>query len=98
MGKRYSSSLLEVEVYHLRAPLGRIATSSVEEFFRLASCEIRRARTDLPRHYCGPHGAGAHERQAPAGSQRPELAGSDSGSEPGRLMDWQRFHEFVETM
>ena len=43
--------------------------TSVEEFFRLASRQIRRQLLDLVRHYYGPEGPGAKEVPAAADPQ-----------------------------
>ncbi len=103
--RRYEESgdVVSQAALRLRRALERIPPASVPEFFRLAACEVRRTLIDLVRHYFGPQGAGANEvHVAPADSSqdaRPlEVPPSWMSDDPAGLMDWQRFHEFVETM
>jgi RNA polymerase sigma-70 factor (ECF subfamily) len=65
--------------------LEQVTPTSVRDFVRLASLNIRRELLDLVRHYYGPRGLGAHHAATP----RPggDTLAVDSSSSPERRQD-----------
>jgi RNA polymerase sigma-70 factor (ECF subfamily) len=76
----------------LRRTLGQVTPSSVRDFLRLASLNIRRELLDLVKHYYGPRGLGTHHASdhAEVPQQPPDIR-----DEPDRLAQWSEFHEKV---
>jgi RNA polymerase sigma-70 factor (ECF subfamily) len=80
-----------------------ITPSSLRDFYRLATLQIRRELIDLVRHYYGPEGRGvkhATNRMEDGSRNSAPLLyeRADQADEPSRLAVWAEFHEQVEQL
>jgi RNA polymerase sigma-70 factor (ECF subfamily) len=85
----------------LHRALREVKPSTLRDFYRLATTQIRRELIDLARHYFGPAGHGrnldsADFAQGPDGDPIPSPEVCDVSLDPGRLAAWTDFHEQVQ--
>jgi RNA polymerase sigma factor (sigma-70 family) len=96
-----TDDVLQNVTLRLRRTLADVAPSSVRDFLRLASLNIRRELLDLVKHYYGPRGLGTHylSDHATEGAHDTTPAHgvpADLANEPSRLAQWTEFHDQVE--
>jgi RNA polymerase sigma factor (sigma-70 family) len=95
-----TDDVLQNSLVRLDRALKSVAPTTTQDFFRLATTQIRRELIDLARRYSGPEGLGAHrqsqaDKHAGGGTSRPAAELSDLTHEPSRLAVWTEFHQQV---
>jgi RNA polymerase sigma-70 factor (ECF subfamily) len=95
-----TDDVLQNALVRLDRALRSVSPASAQDFFRLATTEIRRELIDLARRYSGPERLGANRQPWPdagVGSGRKDPADeiSDLTHEPSRLAVWTEFHSQV---
>ncbi len=96
-----TDDVLQNSLVRLDRALRSVTPSSAQDFFKLATTQIRRELIDLARRYSGPGAIEAHHQSRPecgaAGDTGREPAGElpDWTHEPSRLAAWTEFHRNV---
>jgi RNA polymerase sigma-70 factor (ECF subfamily) len=90
-----TADVMQNALIRLHRALETVRPTTVRDFYRLATLEIRRELLDLVRHHFGPQGDGARHESGVSVSEGE--AGSVS-LEPGRLAVWSEFHRQVEAL
>jgi RNA polymerase sigma-70 factor (ECF subfamily) len=89
-------------ILRLRNAVAASPPATVQEFYRLASTQIRRTLIDLTRHFFGPHGDGANQIVMPSsGSGSTSNQNDQQGNStfaPDKLAIWREFHEAVNQL
>jgi RNA polymerase sigma-70 factor (ECF subfamily) len=98
-----TDDVLQNALMRLYRALQTVTPESLRDYFRLATCQIRRELLDLVRHYYGPEGSGGKHVSAagPAGSEdgrSPLNEPADQSLDPGRLAVWSEFHQQVQSL
>jgi RNA polymerase sigma factor (sigma-70 family) len=98
-----TDDVLQNVLIRLDRMLQDIPVSSVKDYLRLASTQIRRELIDLARHYQGPAGIGAnYATPAPQGAgepeRRPPEGEADSSGNPEKLARWSELHRQVAAL
>jgi RNA polymerase sigma factor (sigma-70 family) len=94
-----TDDVLQGSVMRLRRALAAVPINTVEEYFRLAACQIRRELIDLARHYSRPVARPLEECRTKGSDQiAQEPEESDSTYDPSKLARWTEFHEQVERL
>jgi RNA polymerase sigma-70 factor (ECF subfamily) len=98
-----TEDVLQNALVRLYRALQEVTPSSLRDFYRLATLQIRRELIDLSRRYYGPQGRGRlHasnvEPENPLESQPPAYEQADSADGPARLAVWSEFHRQVEAL
>jgi RNA polymerase sigma factor (sigma-70 family) len=101
-----TDDVLQNALIRLLRTFETITPSSLRDFYRLATLQIRRELIDLIRHYYGPEGRGA--KHATNNTNKMEQSSrksapllyerADPGDEPSRLLAWTNFHEQIERL
>jgi RNA polymerase sigma-70 factor (ECF subfamily) len=103
--KRWADTddVLQNSMFRLLRALEAVRLDSAAEFYRLATCQIRRELLDMARHYFGPEGLGANHASV-AGNARqgmqagPAIDPANSTLDPGALSQWTEIHALVERL
>ena len=96
-----TEDVLQNALIRLLRALQTVTPSTLRDFYRLATLQIRRELIDLVRHHYGPEGRGAKHATNEAGSRDSTpmpYECADSGDHPARLASWVEFHEQVERL
>jgi RNA polymerase sigma-70 factor (ECF subfamily) len=93
-----TGDVLQSALLRLVGALRSVQPQTSQEFFALASLQIRRELIDLARHFYGPQGIGAHHDSRPAAgaasAARPDPP--DMRQEPASLAEWTELHQLVD--
>lgn len=87
----YQSAMLRL-VNALRA----VKPKSGQDFFALATLQIRRELLDLARHYYGAEGIGANHASQAKDAEPPDQA--DLSHEPHALAQWTELHRHIDAL
>jgi RNA polymerase sigma factor (sigma-70 family) len=95
-----TDDVLQNSLVRLDRALRSVALTTAQEFFRLATTQIRRELIDLARRYSGPEGMGANQeswaQMADGDKSEDQVAdAADVTHEPSRLAIWTEFHRQV---
>src|SRR5262249_5040559 len=98
-----TDDVLQSALVRLHHALHAVTPSSLRDFYRLATLQIRRELIDLSRHYYGPRGPGRLHASnvaadGPSQSQPPPYEQADSSDGPAQLAVWNEFHQQVEKL
>jgi RNA polymerase sigma-70 factor (ECF subfamily) len=98
-----TDDVLQNALVRLYRALQEVTPSSLGDFYRLATLQIRRELIDLSRHYYGPQGRGRLHASNVAEedlleSHPPAYEQADSSDGPARLAVWSEFHRQVEAL
>ena len=98
-----TEDVLQNALIRLLRAFETITPTSLRDFYRLATLQIRRELIDLVRHYYGPEGRGGKHATNKMDDSSPNSAPllyerADSGDEPSRLIAWANFHDQVERL
>jgi RNA polymerase sigma factor (sigma-70 family) len=86
-------------VIRLHRSLSEVKPETVQQFFGLATTQIRRTLIDLARHHFGPEGVGAKHQSDAGGSTALHVQQAmDRSERPGSLEEWSSFHESIEKL
>jgi len=103
--KRWADTedVLQNALVRLYGALQDVTPSSLRDFYRLATLQIRRELIDLSRHYYGPQGHGRmhatnDENENDLDSKQPAYEQADSSDGPARLAVWSEFHRQVDAL
>lgn len=95
--------VFQQSVVRLYRCLTKITPSSLDEFFRLATLQLRRELNALAAHYYGPMGLGANlasqsSNQLTAAIPIEGVASSNSSLQPERMLQWTEFHDAADRL
>jgi RNA polymerase sigma factor (sigma-70 family) len=95
-----TDDVVQSALLRLYRSLGAVAPNDPRHFVRLAALQVRRELIDLTRRFRNPESFAAnHDTNAiEGGGQRTDAAAADEAEEPGRLLEWTRFHETVDAL
>jgi RNA polymerase sigma-70 factor (ECF subfamily) len=97
-----TDDVLQNVTLRLRRTLADVTPTTVRDFLRLASLNIRRELLDLVKHYYGPRGLGFNHASDPGNraGDTPNGWAQPGGlaDEPSRLAQWGDFHTAVEKL
>lgn len=99
-----TDDVLQNALVRLHRALKAVRPASARDFIGLAATQIRRELIDLARHHYGPEGDAAHHASDPKGADlegevRPLAeAQADAGSGPLTQLQWQDFHDQVQSL
>lgn len=93
-----TDDVLQNAMLRLYRSLAEVRPESVQQFFSLASTQVRRSLIDLARHHFGPEGEAAHHDTDDAGEHGIVAQAVDGAVEPRTLDQWTAFHEQVERL
>jgi RNA polymerase sigma-70 factor (ECF subfamily) len=97
--KRWAETddVLQSALMRLLRSLQEVRPGTPQQFFALATLQIRRELLDLARHYFGPQGAFAkHASNAHNDGASPDP--SDTGQEPSKLAEWCELHRHIDEL
>lgn len=95
-----TDDVVQSALLRLYRALGAVTPNDPKHFVRLAALQVRRELIDLSRRFANPESFAAnHDTNSCDGDrQRVDHAATDNSGEPGRLAEWTRFHETVESL
>ena len=88
-------------VTKLHRSLEAVQPETTQDFYRLATTQIRRVLIDMARRYYGPEGLGAKHETTAGGSESRgahRWEATDQADEPSNLAEWADFHRHVEAL
>jgi RNA polymerase sigma factor (sigma-70 family) len=93
-----TDDVMQNALVRLLRALKEVHPDSLQQFYGLASLQIRRELIDLARHYYGPMGQGAnHASHAQIGSSFGQrLDPADQKFEPAQLAEWCELHGHID--
>ncbi len=85
--------VLQNALVRLLGALRAVKPATGQDFFALATLQIRRELIDLARHFAGPRGIGANHDSGPQGVDK-----SDDTHEPSSIAQWTEMHERIDAL
>src|SRR4051812_11881694 len=98
-----TDDVLQEVLFRMSRALDQIGVQDTRHFFALSGRLIRRELIDLKRHFCGPHGLGAHHATVVSHSENSQhehrMDQFGEARKSGLSIDqWASFHEQVEVL
>jgi RNA polymerase sigma-70 factor (ECF subfamily) len=96
-----TGDVMQESVLRLCQALAEVTPPTPRDYFRLATCQIRRVLIDLTRHHFGRQGPGAKHASvaaSPDSVRRPPSDSGDDSLEASKLAVWSEFHQQVEKL
>ncbi|HZZ73067.1 MAG TPA: sigma-70 family RNA polymerase sigma factor [Pirellulales bacterium] len=87
-------------VAKLQRSLETVRPETARHYYNLAAMQLRRVLVDFARRYYGAEGLGRHHETVHENSDQaaPKYEGADAGGEPGSLVEWTEFHEWIDRL
>jgi RNA polymerase sigma-70 factor (ECF subfamily) len=95
-----TDDVLQNALVRLCRALESVEPADIQEFYRLATTQIRRELIDLARHYSGPRNAAGHHESwtGDPGQEQRSPDPADATHDPAALADWSDFHTQVAAL